>query len=134
MGAVTAENLHDSVTLLASVHRDIDDEVPLSELRFVTPEVLAFDRQALQLQGFQPRMPVWKPDLTGSLTNVMLKRRRTLPATQSADNFPPSRNIPQRRNGGDERPTQHLQIQLCHLDPKGSTSVRCSGTRTARPS
>jgi hypothetical protein len=30
MRAMAAENLNDSVTLLASVHRDIDDEVPLA--------------------------------------------------------------------------------------------------------
>jgi hypothetical protein len=30
------------------VHRDIDDEVPPGEFRFVAPEVIALDRQALQ--------------------------------------------------------------------------------------
>ena len=40
--------LHDCVTLLAAVHRDINDEVPPSEFRLVVPEVIAFGRQALQ--------------------------------------------------------------------------------------
>jgi hypothetical protein len=48
MRAMAAENLNDSVTLLASVHRDIDDEVPPGELRFVAPKVMALDCQALQ--------------------------------------------------------------------------------------